>query len=288
MLSRFNQILTEIDRILGELGIVKVVQFVISVIEVFCKFFDFNLLDSNKISVISKTIQDMIGGVSNAFSAVFGNHVPQFKRNKKWGLLAITDQIKTQTSKFENHSAIVERTCSSFEKFFGHVERIDNHSQTKPLLCQSEGDAGSVLDQVNIVGEFFQQLEVILSYGVLIFSNEEKVLNPILDQVDEGSKILDKYFNLHIVYKILLGANYLSQLKGLIKKIFALLETSNLKINSPEDFVNEVKDRYPNLLYLICEKLTDDLKNKLNVLPAPISNALDGAVNGAISKMKFF
>ena len=42
------------------------------------------------------------------------------------------------------------------------------------------------------LGHFFQHLETILTYGILLFSNEDAVLNPLLDEVDECTRILAK------------------------------------------------------------------------------------------------
>ena len=287
MMSRFNEILTEIDKILGDIGIVKIVQFVVSVIEVFCKFFNLNIFDSNTLGTISKSVQDMIGGVGGAFASVFGNHIPQMRRSKKWGVLDVTSKISSATGKFESRSPIVGRMCSSFDRLFENVEKIDNHCQSQSQLSRSSDERGSVLSHINLIGQFFQQLETVLSYGVLIFSNEEQVLNPVLDQIDNCSKILDKYLDLHILYKVLLGPSYLSKLQLIVKKILQLFENSRLKINSPQEFLNEVKDNYPELLKLICETMGDELKDKLNSLPNNINNAFNGALNGALNKFNF-
>jgi hypothetical protein len=287
MLSRFNEILAEIDRILGDLGIVKIVEFVVKVIEFFCKFFDLSIFDSNKLGMISNSVQDMIGGVQGAFTSVFGNHIPQMRRSQKWGLLEVTGKIRSATSKFESRSPIVTRTCSSFDRLFGLVEKVDNNSQSQPQLSRSSDDQGSVMSHINLIGQFFQQLETVLSYGVLIFSNEEAVLNPVLDQVDECANTLEKYMNLHILYKILLGPSYLSKLQVNIQKILDLFERSSLKINSPQDFLNEVKDKYPDLLKIICESMGDELRQKLDTLPGNIGNTFNNAFNGALNRFSF-
>lgn len=174
--------------------------------------------------------------------------------------------------------------CSSFDRLFGNVEKIDNHCQSQPQLSRSSDDRGSVMSHINLIGQFFQQLETVLSYGVLIFSNQVAVLNPVLDQIDEVSNILEKYMNLHILYKILCGPSYLSKLQNNLKKILNLFENSDLKMNSPQDFLNEVKDKYPDLLKLICETMGDDLKQKLDSLPNNINNAFNGAFNGALNR----
>ena len=69
--------------------------------------------------------------------------------------------------------------------------------------------------------------------------------------------------------------------------INVFISGSNLKINSPEEFINELRQKYPNLLYLVCESvLNDKLKKKLEFLPDGIENALNGAMDDALKKMK--
>ena len=263
----------------------------------------------------------MIGGISGTLHSIFGDAIPKNQRKSKWGPLAITEKIRSKLSKFEKQSVVVERTVNSFERFFKQVEKVENihedlNLMTKtevnqqkstfdknetydnndpdtqkidvnPLQAQIAEKHTSILEQVTMVGHFFQHLETILSYGVLLFSNEDVVLNPLLDEIDECSRILEKYFTLHPLYKILLGPNYLSKLKVVVKKIISLIESSNLKINSPEEFLNELKQKYPNLLYLICESvLNDKLKKKLEFLPDGIENALNNAMDDALKKMK--
>ena len=320
ILSRFNSILGAIDKILGDLGIVKVAEFIAQIIEVFCRFFNIDIRDTQKITAISESIQQMVGSVHGALAAVFGDSIPNTKRSKKWGPLAITEKIRSKISKFETQQASVARTVNSFERFFKQVEKVEKIHEDLELLNKKEtnqqktsmspteeydNDADtqkieintlsaqiaekqtSVFEQVTMVGRFFQHLETILSYGVLLFSNEDAILNPLLDQVDECSRILEKYFGLHPLYKVLLGPNYLSKLKVIVKDIVKLIENSNLKINSPEEFLNELKKKYPNLLYMLCESvLNDKLKKKLEFLPDGIENALNGAMDDALNKMK--
>jgi hypothetical protein len=120
-----------------------------------------------------------------------------------------------------------------------------------------------------------------------MFKNEDEVLNPLLDQVDESTRILEKFAGLHPLYKILCGTNYLSKIKVIVKNIIRILEQSKLKINSPKDFLTEFRQRYPDLLYLLCESfLNDNLKKKLEFLPDPLENALNDALSGALNKFK--
>ncbi|CAF0765942.1 unnamed protein product [Brachionus calyciflorus] len=311
ILSKFNSILGAIDQKLGELGVVKVADFVTQIIEIFCRFFNIDIRDTEKIQAISESIQDMVKSVSGVLKKIFGDSIPDMDRKKKWGPLSITERIRAKLSKFENQSQIVGRTVNSFEKFFNTVEKIDDNFEdlkinkntsraygstdedtdkieARPLLATQIADKQlSAFEQVTAIGRLFQHLETILFYGVLLFKNEDEVLNPLLDNVDECTRILEKYAGLHPLYKILCGPNYLSKLKVIVKKIANLLESSKLKFNSPREFLAELKQRYPDLLYLLCESyLNDNLKQKLEFLPDPLENALNDAMNGALSKFK--
>lgn len=145
----------------------------------------------------------------------------------------------------------------------------------------------SSFEQVKETARLFQHIETILSYGVLIFKNEDDILNPLLDYVDECTKILEKYAALHPLYKILLGKNYLSNLKVVAKKMIDLLKNSKLIVNSPKEFLNELKQKYPNLIYILCESfLNDKLKQKLEFLPDGLENAINNSMDKALSRFK--
>lgn len=155
------------------------------------------------------------------------------------------------------------------------------------MASQIADESASAYEQITQVGRIFQHLETILAYGILIFSNEDEILNPVLDNVDECTRILDKFNGLHPLYKILCGKNYLSKLKVAVKNIIHILDNSKLKVNSPREFLTELRQRYPDLLYLLCESfLNDTLKKKLEFLPDPLENALNDALNGALNKFK--
>lgn len=69
----------------------------------------------------------MARAISGSLKSIFGESIPDVDRKKKWGPLDITERIRGKLSKFENKSAIVERTMTSFERFFGSIEKIDDN-----------------------------------------------------------------------------------------------------------------------------------------------------------------
>ena len=145
----------------------------------------------------------------------------------------------------------------------------------------------NAIEEVKGVAKVFQYIETILSYGILVFKNEEEILNPLLDHVDEATRILVKFTELHPLYQIILGTNYLSKLKVALRKILDLLKESKLQINSPREFLNEVKMQYPNLIYILCKDMLDEkLKKKLEFLPDNLKGDVSGAIDGALDKFK--
>lgn len=162
---------------------------------------------------------------------------------------------------------------------------VDISSQNVSAQIESKED--NAFEEINKVARVFQHIETILSYGILAFKNEDEILNPLLDHVDECSRILEKFAALHPLYQVLLGKNYLSNLKVVLKKILNLLKQSKLKFNSPREFLSEVKKQYPDLVYVLCKDLLDDkLKKKLEFLPDSLEDALGGVIDGALDKFK--
>lgn len=290
------------------MGVVKVAEFVSNIIEVFCKFFNIDTHDFGNFTEIAESISKFVDKVASKLKVVFGNDTPSNSRSKKWGPLRVTEKIKAKLDKFEQQSPIVNRTVSSFERLYNAVEKIDDDFETQKInttqqravdgedmkteaqinfarIIQQNNE--SAFQEVQYIGRLFQHLETILSYGILLFKNEDEILNPLLDYVDECSRILEKYVSLHIIYKILCAKNYLSKLKVVFKDIVRLLENSKLKFNSPKEFLAEFNQNYPNLLYLVCESLVNDkFKKKIEFLPDGIENAINDAVDDALSKFK--
>ena len=95
----------------------------------FCRFFNIDLQETQKLAAIADSIQDMVRAISGTLKSIFGDTIPDVDRKRKWGPLAITERIRGKLSKFESKSPIVERTMNSFERFFSSVEKIDDNFQ---------------------------------------------------------------------------------------------------------------------------------------------------------------
>lgn len=325
-LSSFNSCLARVDQALGKMNLARVAEFFVDMLEVFCTFFSVEDLTA-KVTAISESLEETVKRVSGALGKIFDEEiVPQGERSRKWGPLDMTEKIRSKLSKFEEQAPVVTRTVNSFESLFASIEKVDNDLTQSQLneqnknqneksaentnaLEQNENDEAnedfrkvsvrpvmaqrirdeqeSALEQVNVIGRFFQHVETILSFGVLIFRNEEDLLNALMDEVDECTRILSKFYLLHPLYKVLCGRNYLSKLKVVVKRIVQLLEDSDLKINEPKEFLKELQSRYPNLLYLLAESVINDkIKNKLEILPDGVENLMSDALDSALEKFK--
>jgi hypothetical protein len=209
-----------VDDKLGEMGITKMAEYFVGLIEVFCKLIHVDLKDTEKLKALSESIQDMAKSISTLLRATFGDSIPSHDRKSKWAPLDITERIRAKLSKFETQSVVVERTVKSFESFFKAVEKIDDNfeelktkSSQRQAAQPSDVSANenddfvraesrfnlaseiltrneSAMEEIRKTARFFQHLETILSYGVLLFKNEDDILNPLLDNVDECTRII--------------------------------------------------------------------------------------------------
>lgn len=143
------------------------------------------------------------------------------------------------------------------------------------------------MKEVGVIGKMMQNIELILTYGILALKNEDDVLQPLSNHVDQCTTILEKYSQLHPLYKVICGTNYLSKLRAIVNQIVDLLKNSKLKLNSPEEFLNEVKQRYPELLRLLADDLINDTfkKHVTDKLPDEVGNILDGAMKNLFGKV---
>ena len=262
LLANFNRILGAIDKAIGRLNITKVAEIILDLFEVFCRYFKVDL-SSSGIETLANNVQQVIRDLSNVLRTTFHNVLPEVGRVSQWGPLKISGMIRAKLAEIDTGSAIVERTMNSFARFFDAVQKVDD----KYVGKKTEGDLQEALQEMKQVAQVFQRIEEIMTYGVLVFKNEDEVLNPLLDQVDECTRILSKFFGLHPLYQVLLGKNYLSKLKVVLNNVLQLLKNSNLKINSPQEFLNEVNRQYPNLVMILLKDVLDEpLKNVLNFL----------------------
>ncbi len=168
-----------------------------------------------------------------------------------------------------------------------NIRHFESSGKIEDVTVRITSNQDNAIEEVKEVAKAFQYIETILSYGILVFKNEEEILNPLLDHVDEATRILVKFTELHPLYQIILGTNYLSKLKVVLRKILDLLKESKLQINSPREFLNEVKMQYPNLIYILCKDMLDEkLKKKLEFLPDNLKGDVSGAIDGALDKFK--
>jgi hypothetical protein len=141
--------------------------------------------------------------------------------------------------------------------------------------------------EVKVIGKFFQKIETLLCYLILLFKNDEEIIFPLAGHIDECSRIIRKYCSIHIIYKISYGKNFMSKLKVAVKRVIDLLSTTKLALNSPKQFFNEFKEKYSDLLYLLFESYVNiKVKSKTQKLPDPIEKAINEALDSILSAWK--
>ncbi|CAF0882962.1 unnamed protein product [Adineta steineri] len=320
--TRFNAILRVIDEKLGELGIGRVLDFLGQIIDVFCKFFRIDMANIMDLQSIAETVRSLIDQVGQQLSSLFGKlALTGDKRttNDRFAPLEMTSKIHRKISKFGTKAPVVEKALTSFQHFYQAANKVDDNLIQKhgsevalqadaaaavdptgePLLASNNPDnidlsrsdavqvsATNTVKEIGAIGHMMQNIELVLTYGILALKNEDEVLQPLSNHIDECTQILEKFSALHPLYKVICGSNYLSKLRVYISKIVDLLKNSNLKLNSPEEFIKEIKDRYPELLRLLADDIIQDkIKKHLgDKLPEGVENVLNDAAKNIFGK----
>lgn len=74
MLSQFGTILEAIDQKIGEIGVVRIAQFVSDIVEVLCRLLNIDLTqDMDKLVGIAQSVEGVIKAVSSALRHLFGS-----------------------------------------------------------------------------------------------------------------------------------------------------------------------------------------------------------------------
>ncbi|CAF1133901.1 unnamed protein product [Adineta ricciae] len=317
LLGRFNTILRVIDEKLGELGIGRVLDFLGQIIDVFCKFFNVDMSNIMDLQNIAETVRELIEKVGQQLSSIFGRLAltgDKRSTNDRFAPLEMTAKIHRKISKFGTKAPVVEKALNSFERFYQAANKLDDNLIQKHgarvaaqadapvqsgevLLATShdvdltrsdavEVSASNTVKEVGVIGHMMQNIELVLTYGILALKNEDDVLQPLSTYIDECTQILEKFAQLHPLYKLICGSNYLSKLRVFIDKIVDLLKNSKLKLNSPEEFFQEIKERYPELLKMLADDIIQDKikKHITDKLPDGVDNLFDDAVKNIFGK----
>ncbi|UJR30238.1 hypothetical protein I4U23_017776 [Adineta vaga] len=316
LLGRFNTILGVIDEKLGELGIGRILDFLGQIIDVFCKFFHIDMSNIMDLQKIAETVRALIDQVGQQLSSLFGRLAltgDKRSTNDRFAPLEMTTKIHRKLSKFGTKAPVVEKALNSFERFYQAANKLDDNliqkhgaqvaaqadavvDSNEPMLASTNIDpsrsdavevsAANTVKEVGAIGHMMQNIELILTYGILALKNEDDVLQPLSNHIDECTQILEKFSSLHPLYKLICGTNYLSKLRVFINKIVDLLKNSKLKLNSPEEFFQEIKERYPELLRMLADDIIQDKikKHITDKLPDGVDDLLDNAVKNIFGK----
>lgn len=316
--SPFGRILLAIDQKIGEYNLIAIAEFMSKILEVFC-FLSQVDIDFETVESIANAIRDVALTVMKPMRAILS--LPGHGRKSKWSPLDFGDFIRIKLNKFEKKAPLVEHSMNTFVHLYGSIEQFEagferilakhpggEHEavEGQNLLATSDiiKEQTKIVNQVDSMGRFFQHLETIMTYGVLLFSNEEETLGPILTELDTCCQILDNFNRLHVFYKIACGVKYLSKLSVAVGNIVGILQRSNLKFNTPQEFIAEFQKTYPNLLVLLVGSIVQDnlpripgfdklpqnlpsLPQNLPSVPPEVEKGAGQAINTFKKKFKF-
>lgn len=324
--KKLDLILETIDSRIGELSLVRVSDFIVDTIEVFCPYSYIDLNQDDKITRAFELIEKTNRKISSKLKEILPEYSDLNQRKQKWGLLEITQNIQSKSDEFEVRAPVVRKLIASFDRYYNSMTRLSESfdmiskknlkpiEAPKPLAEKRKTQRYSVLNsivnkirlstvdknkalhnlaekypkpappgtnpllaEVETVGGLFQKLETVLCYLVLFFKDEEDILYPLSGHVDECTRIIEKYCNLNIVYKITYGANFLNKIKVVLRRIFALFELSKLNINSPRDIIVEFKRRYSDLIFILFDSSLNQ-KNNTETIDQIINEVLDSVL----------
>ena len=312
IVSQLGNVLTAIDNTLGELGVDRIVAFVASIRHIFfaCSF---NHIDIRHLRSLFDTIINALTDLTDALRSLFGHRMPSSPTarltdtDNEWTILSMTASIRHRMAKLERHAPLVERLFSAFERLYAAVRRsvrpiisvsnestITSSDDTSRLLLDKDlhEREREALEQINDTARLMQSLETTVSYGILLFRNEEEILAPLASKCDECSVILETYAELHFVYKVTCGVHYLSSMRRVVSEIGdILLASKRLKLNTPHEFIDELKHTYPDLLLMIFDTVVMSetiRKGVKEILPPALNKIVDSdkLLDKAFGKIK--
>ena len=251
---------------LAHLGLASIVEQFNKACEIFSRLYIVDEYLYKNMQSIGEAISQNVLALSVTHIPTYGNAIPSTKRKSKNISLEMSQRIYAKLKAFEPGSLIVGRTMVCFRNFHQAVEAAENHllnmrakDITKVQANKHPAEIASknamAHRQIDSMATFFGDLEFILAYGILIFREEEHILTPVLDRMDECTRIISNYVTLHPLFKVLCGENYLSSNKVTMLAIVRLLEESKLNLRYPSEYIAEVSHVYATLLSMVCKPL---------------------------------
>lgn len=280
----FDELLGLIDNNIGQFNLERVVDFVLNIIEVLCKYVQVDLKQMDKFILI-----DLVNNCAIFFNKEFKKssyHQSKFdltRRDKKWSLLKFTQLVYINIELFDGSRNVIERLITSFKRLYNSLDDFEKHFKSTleqinllkklPKLIKFENEKAVVIpqknefildsirktsyfnefDNVNLqgsgiyqliesVGKTLQKIEGFLIYSIIFTKNQEDILYPLSGHLDECSRILEKFCNLHILFKLANGDSFLKKLNIIVKRIIDLLESSNSKLKLKDYETKDAKE----------------------------------------------
>jgi hypothetical protein len=293
VLNNFNTFRVLLDQQIERIGIQNIKTSVLDNLDIFCKCYDFNESDLiiDSISELSHLIQESVADVSAALCYVFGDSIPCFENTDcttKMGALETSDKLMKL---IQIDSFIIQRSTISFGSLFKHIKINQNYYEKyleKFRSCylidiQIIKIQKNNYEKIKEAEQTFKHIQIIVNYAILFnFRDKNDILNNLFNHLDECTNILMKFSTIHSIYKFLLGNNYLSYLKIILKKIFESLRDLELIDENLDSF----KKKYPYLIYSAFETyLNETFKNNMEFLPDQIKKSINKAIQNTLSKL---
>ena len=137
-------------------------------------------------------------------------------------------------------------------------------------------------EEIEAMGALFQKVEIILSYLIILFKNEEDLLYPLAGHLEECTRIIEMYCSMHFVYKVYYGKNYLNKLKIVAKSVLELVfEREHFKFKTATEVIEEIRKYFPDLAVLMLQSYL----NKLSLVPDSLVRVINEVLDQLLVKL---
>ncbi len=292
----FDEILASIDNSIGQFNLDRIVDFVLNIIEVLCKYVQVDLKQMDKFILV-----DLVNNCAAFFNKEFKKstlYQPNFdliKREKKWSVLKFTELVFINIELFNESKYVIERLITSFKRLFNSLDDFEKHFDSTleqinlikklPKLIKFENEktvnipqnnefildtirktsyfdefenvnlqGSGIYQMIEKIGKTIQKIEGFLIYSIIFTKNQEDILYPLSGHLEECSRILEKFCNLHILFKLANGDSFLTKLNIIVKRIIDLFESSNSKLKLKDYDTKDAKEYmeyFSELIYTI-------------------------------------
>jgi len=210
--------------------------------------------------------------VSDSLNSIFEGVDIIFENTSNLGLLDISKELKIKIDSF-----LIQRIADSFQNCFKQIEINQNYyvkyfermSSIDTIQIQIANNQTNHYITINETEKILKHIQRIVNFGFLVLKVDNfMMLNNLCQYLDECTNILNKFSTIHLLYKFLLGTNYLSRLRIILRKLFDLFKDLKLIDDEKLLILTEFKRVYPNLIYsTFVIYLNETFVNNMKFLP---------------------